>query len=105
MAVNGQPAGSVALGANLQGYDLGTITLPAGENEISFHSSAPAVAPSEIGADPHDARKLGFPVDRPAIQVRVPPANRRPPLAGDGGPSQAGLRDVRLSRIIRGVSS
>jgi hypothetical protein len=60
VALNGQPVGQAALRANLQGYDLGTITLPAGENEITFHSSTPAIAPSEIGADPHDARKLGF---------------------------------------------
>jgi hypothetical protein len=60
IAVNGQAVKTIDLRPDTQPYDAGMIELPAGNNEISFHSDEPARSPSEVGSNPRDTRKLGF---------------------------------------------
>jgi hypothetical protein len=60
IAVNGRAVKTIDIRPDTQSYDAGVIQVPAGNNEISFRTDAPARSPSEVGSNPLDTRKLGF---------------------------------------------
>ncbi|HMA37877.1 MAG TPA: hypothetical protein VKY74_25730 [Chloroflexia bacterium] len=58
--VNGQTRSVITLGPDQQPYDAGTLSLPAGQSEITFQSDMPPITPIDAGVSTRDARPLGF---------------------------------------------